>query len=105
VASYLDINRFNIYGVIGCETVRGQAKLMLGRLHYVRATAEEERRYVGQTIVTTDGHQVSEEGRHGSMIIQQGGIPQTNNSGMDIIASPNMSHDNEMNHRYVRNTN
>jgi hypothetical protein len=23
----------NIYGVIGCETVRGQAKLKLGRLH------------------------------------------------------------------------
>ena len=70
---------------IGCETVRGQAKLMLGRLHYVRATAEEERRYVGQTIVTTDGHQVSEEGWHGSMIIQQGGTPHTNNLGMDII--------------------
>ena len=26
---------------IGCETVCGQAKLLLGRLHYVRATAEE----------------------------------------------------------------
>jgi hypothetical protein len=51
----------------------------------VRAIAEEARRYVGQTIVTTDGYQVSEEGCHGSMIIQQGGIPHTNNSGMDII--------------------
>jgi hypothetical protein len=27
---------------IGCETVRGQAKLMLGRLHYVRAREEAE---------------------------------------------------------------
>jgi hypothetical protein len=26
---------------IGCATVRGQAKLTLGRLHYVRATREE----------------------------------------------------------------
>ena len=28
---------------IGCETVRGQAKLMLGRLHYVRATWRKQR--------------------------------------------------------------
>jgi hypothetical protein len=55
---------------IRCETVRGQAKLILGRLHYVRATMEEaDRRYVGQIIVTTDGHQVSKEDWHGSMII------------------------------------
>ena len=55
---------------IGCETVRGQAKLIFGRLHYVRATMEEaDRRYVGQIIVTTDGHQVSKEDWHGSMII------------------------------------
>jgi hypothetical protein len=38
-----------------------------------------------ETIVTTDGHQVSEEGWHGSMIIQQGGTPHTSNSGMDIF--------------------
>ena len=50
------------------------------------ATVEEAEKVVGQTIVTTDGHQVNKEGWHGSMIIQQeGGIQHTNNSGMDII--------------------
>jgi hypothetical protein len=38
-ASQIMIQQF--WQAIGCETVRGQAKLMLGRLHYVRATAEE----------------------------------------------------------------
>jgi hypothetical protein len=59
---------------IGCETVCGQAKLILGRLHYVKATQQrrKQRRYVGQIIVTI--HLLTEEGWHGSMIIQQGGI-------------------------------
>jgi hypothetical protein len=60
-ASRITIQQFR--QAIGCETVRGQAKLMLGRLHYVRATAaRKQRMYVGQSIVTTDGHQ-SQRGR------------------------------------------
>jgi hypothetical protein len=47
---------------------------MLGLLYCVRATAEEAEKVCRSTIVTTDGHQVSEEGWHGSMIIQQGGV-------------------------------
>jgi hypothetical protein len=47
----------------------------------------KQRRYVGQTIVTTDGHQVREEGRHGSMIIQPGGHSAYKQSGMDIYYS------------------
>jgi hypothetical protein len=53
----------------------------------VRATAEEaETEKVCQSNHSKiDGHQVIKEGRHGSMIIQQGGILHMNNSGMDII--------------------
>jgi hypothetical protein len=70
---------------IGCATVRGQAKLTLGRLHYVRATREEaasvckshhsDNRY---------GHQVREADHHGSTDTQRRDIQLLSNFGMAI---------------------
>ena len=77
---------------IGCdETVPGQAKLILGRLHRGQQWSGSREGYVDQTIVTTDGRQVSKEGMYGSIIIRAAGeynTQHTNNSG--LYASLNM---------------
>jgi hypothetical protein len=64
---------------IGCATVRGQAKLALGRLHYVRATREET-----ASSATIDGHQVRGADHHGSTTTQQLNIKLLSNFGMAI---------------------
>ena len=67
---------------IGCAIVRGQAKLTLGRLHYVRATREEAAR-ANHITATTGGHQANGEDHRGSTTIQWRDIQLLNNFGMD----------------------
>jgi predicted secreted Zn-dependent protease len=69
---------------IGCATVRGQAKLTLGRLHYVRATREEAASVCKHIIATIGGHQASGADHHGSTTTRRRDIQLLSNFGMAI---------------------
>jgi hypothetical protein len=72
---------------IGCETVCGQAKLILGRLHYVRATAEEAEteKKVCRSNHSDNRWTPSQQGRSAWFNDHTAGGYYMNNSGMDII--------------------
>jgi hypothetical protein len=63
--------------------VRGQAKLTIGRLHYVRATREEEA-CANRITATIDGHQVRGADHYGSTTTHRRDIQLLSNFGMAI---------------------